>query len=96
MDHYRLERFHKSFNISSADVLRIGGVTFVTLNSMAMENDGCNICQEAVNRINKIAGLKNFDNGFLKLVRLNLIYNLANISTKEQPILLQVLFTVLP
>lgn len=58
MDHYKLKRFNKSFNISSADVLRLGGITFVTLNSMAMENDGCSICHEAVNRIKKIAGFE--------------------------------------
>lgn len=57
MNRRKLERFYGSFNISSSsDLLRIDKVTFVTLNSMAMEEDGCNICQEAEKRIQHIAG----------------------------------------
>lgn len=56
MSNYRtLERFYRSFNLSSSDILRIRGTTFVTLNSMAMENDGCSICKDAENRLKSIS-----------------------------------------
>lgn len=55
MDGIKLNRFYKTFNLSSSDVLRLGGITFVTINSMAMEGDGCSICKEAEKRINSIA-----------------------------------------
>lgn len=58
--HYRmnknnLKRFYKSFNTSSCDIIKIGNVTFITINSMAMEQDGCNICEEAERKIQSIA-----------------------------------------
>lgn len=56
MTNYRtLERFYRSFGLSSSDILRVDGTTFITLNSMAMENDGCSICKDATNRIKSIS-----------------------------------------
>lgn len=51
-----LMRFYKSFNISSSDFLKFKGIPFVTVNSMAMEKDGCTICKEAERKILDIAG----------------------------------------
>jgi len=56
MTNYRtLERFYRSFGLTSSDILRVNGTTFVTLNSMAMENDGCSICKDAENRVISIS-----------------------------------------
>ncbi|EFX70884.1 hypothetical protein DAPPUDRAFT_60800 [Daphnia pulex] len=59
MDAIKLNRFYQTFNLSSSDIFRVGGIPFVTVNSMAMEGDGCHICKEAEKRITSIAsGLK--------------------------------------
>lgn len=58
MDDIKLNRFYQTFNLSSSDVLRLNGITFVTVNSMALEGDGCNICKEAEGRIKRIACIK--------------------------------------
>lgn len=55
MDDIKLKRFYQSFNLSSSDIFRLGGIPFVTVNSMAMEGDGCHICKEAEKRITSIA-----------------------------------------
>jgi len=56
MNKNNLKRFYKSFNTTSCDIIKIGNVTFITINSMAMEQDGCNICEEAERKIQSIAG----------------------------------------
>jgi len=50
-----LERFYQSFNLSSSDILRVEGTTFITLNSMAMENDGCSVCRDAEKKVKSIS-----------------------------------------
>ena len=55
MDDIKLKRFYQTFNLSSSDIFRLGGIPFVTINSMAMEGDGCHICKEAEKRITSIA-----------------------------------------
>lgn len=55
MDDVKLKRFYNTFNLSSTDILKLGGITFITVNSMALEGDGCNICQEAEEKIISIA-----------------------------------------
>ena len=70
MNNHNLKRFYKSFNTSSCDVIKIGDVTFVTLNSMAMEQDGCTICEEAERKIKRLAG--KFDN--IDLLLLTSVY----------------------
>jgi len=36
-------------------MVHVEGATFVLLNSMAMEGDGCNLCSEAVNALEDIS-----------------------------------------
>lgn len=60
--HYELEpdiveRFEKTFNISSVELLTIKGINFVMINSMALHGDGCFYCVTAEHRIKKIAGV---------------------------------------
>ncbi|CAD7079158.1 unnamed protein product [Hermetia illucens] len=57
--HYRLhpllsERFDEAFNHSAVNLHTIRNVHFVTINSMAMENDGCYFCEGAKYKLRKI------------------------------------------
>lgn len=48
-------RFERSMNVSSVDRLDFAeGISFVRLNSMAMEGDGCNLCAEAETKIEQL------------------------------------------
>ncbi|CAI9737804.1 metallophosphoesterase 1 [Octopus vulgaris] len=49
------ERFQKAFDAPSVKVLRIRDSVFVLLNSMAMQNDGCTLCSEALRKIYKVS-----------------------------------------
>nr|XP_014343965.1 PREDICTED: metallophosphoesterase 1 [Latimeria chalumnae] len=44
MDQYKLRRFEKVFNFSSAELVSRKGINFVLVNSVALEGDGCSIC----------------------------------------------------
>lgn len=56
MDDIKLQRFYKTFNSTSADIITLANITFVTVNSMAMEGDDCHICKKAEKKISSIAG----------------------------------------
>lgn len=55
MDDDKMDRFYQTFNTSSAELIRLKGIPFVSVNSMALEGDGCSICKDAEQRITKIA-----------------------------------------
>lgn len=48
------ERFDEAFNHSAVNLHTIRNVHFVTINSMAMENDGCYFCEGAKYKLRKI------------------------------------------
>lgn len=83
MHPYLISRFNQAFNASSVRLIReqkatsqgvIRIINFVSLNSMAMERDGCNLCNEA-----------EYD---IKLIEKKLL-QLKNNNKYSQPIILQ-------
>ncbi|KAJ8303038.1 hypothetical protein KUTeg_019434 [Tegillarca granosa] len=48
-------RFEHAFDAPAVKLLEIKGNLFVMLNSMAMEGDGCNLCSEAVEKLEEIS-----------------------------------------
>lgn len=60
--HYRilprlLKRFEKKMNSPPVELISIRGNHFVLINSMAMEGDGCSLCDRAVTEIDRIADI---------------------------------------
>ncbi|RXM28268.1 Metallophosphoesterase 1 [Acipenser ruthenus] len=55
MDLFRLQRFEKVFNVTSARVVTKKGVNFVLVNSVALHGDGCYICQMVEKELIKIS-----------------------------------------
>lgn len=58
--HYRthpffVNRFNKAFNSSGVDLVSLRGNHFVIINSVAMERDGCEICERAERRLKRLA-----------------------------------------
>ncbi|XP_076048315.1 per1-like protein PGAP5 isoform X2 [Oratosquilla oratoria] len=49
-----VQQFEKAFATSSVQLTQIRGVTFITINSIAMEGDSCFLCKPAVNKIKLI------------------------------------------
>ncbi|XP_035285536.1 metallophosphoesterase 1-like isoform X1 [Anguilla anguilla] len=45
MNWYKLQRFEKVFNVTSARIVTRKGVNFLLVNSVALHGDGCPICQ---------------------------------------------------
>ncbi|XP_055858369.1 metallophosphoesterase 1 homolog isoform X2 [Episyrphus balteatus] len=54
MDPYFLNRFEKEFNYTGIHLHTIKNVHFVFINSMAMENDRCELCARAQKDLNQI------------------------------------------
>lgn len=52
---FNRKRFSKAFSTSPVQMVHVEGATFVLLNSMAMEGDGCKLCSEAVNALEDIS-----------------------------------------
>lgn len=48
------ERFKTAFSAPVVRTVTIKGVVFVLINSMAMEGDGCHLCNEAEEKIRAI------------------------------------------
>lgn len=48
------ERFEKGFNTSLVKEIKFKGLTFVSINSMAMDFDGCTLCKTAANEIDRL------------------------------------------
>jgi len=53
-DHQR-QRFNKAFSSPSVRLVRVKDNTFVLMNSMAFEGDGCNMCLDAEVRMQQIS-----------------------------------------
>ncbi|CAB1349715.1 unnamed protein product [Coregonus sp. 'balchen'] len=51
MNWYKLERFKRVFNVTSARIVTKNGVSFVLVNSMAMHGDRCPICEHVENKL---------------------------------------------
>jgi hypothetical protein len=51
------ERFKKAFNTSAVRLLRLKGINFVLINSMAMEMDSCFLCEEGRTELNAVQGM---------------------------------------
>lgn len=53
------ERFEKSFNVSSVEMINIRGNIFVLVNSMALQGDNCFLCKPAEQKLKEIAEILN-------------------------------------
>lgn len=51
------KRFNKVFNTGPVEIISIRNVHFVTINSMAMEMDGCFLCYTAKLKLNEISSM---------------------------------------
>ncbi|XP_026780659.1 metallophosphoesterase 1 isoform X2 [Pangasianodon hypophthalmus] len=51
MTSYKLERFEKVFNVTSAQMLTKRGVNFLLVNSVALHGDHCPICQSVEDKL---------------------------------------------
>jgi hypothetical protein len=54
VDRKKQKRFASAFSSPSVRMLRLNGVIFVMLNSMAFEGDNCEMCSEARRQFTKI------------------------------------------
>lgn len=52
---YFLDRFAEKFNHTGVELVSIKDVHFVIVNSMAMENDGCEFCSKAMKELDTIS-----------------------------------------
>ncbi|XP_045600886.2 metallophosphoesterase 1 isoform X1 [Procambarus clarkii] len=52
---YLVSRFQWAFGVGAVKLLQIEGVTFVIINSMAMEGDDCFLCKPALGKIKSIS-----------------------------------------
>lgn len=87
-DHKR-KRFNQAFSTSPVKMIHIEGVTFVLLNSMAMEGDGCNLCSDAVNALEDISWELKCAKGMSEGKDMPPICNSMNKFKYSQPILMQ-------
>ncbi|XP_023682114.1 metallophosphoesterase 1 [Paramormyrops kingsleyae] len=55
MNRYKLDRFERLFNYTSAKILSRKGVNFVLVNSVAMQGDGCSICQAVEDQLLRLS-----------------------------------------
>ena len=60
--HYRMtgksqlsKRFEKDFNVTGVNLLNLKGNVFVLLNSMALEQDGCALCEKAEQELKQVS-----------------------------------------
>lgn len=52
---YLRTRFERAFNATLADTFTIKGIRFVTVNSMALEGDGCSLCRLTDEKLANVA-----------------------------------------
>ena len=52
---YLINRFEKAFNTSVVQLITEKEIHFVSINSMAMEQDGCDLCNEAKDKLEEIS-----------------------------------------
>nr|XP_029727045.1 metallophosphoesterase 1 homolog [Aedes albopictus] len=54
---YLVHRFEKTFNNTGVSLVSIRGVNFVLINSIAMEGDGCQLCETAEKELRQISAV---------------------------------------
>ncbi|XP_055596047.1 metallophosphoesterase 1 homolog [Uranotaenia lowii] len=54
---YLTQRFGKAFNNTGVSLVSMRGVNFVTINSIAMEGDGCQLCETAEKELRAISSI---------------------------------------
>ncbi|CAG2246986.1 MPPE1 [Mytilus edulis] len=86
---YNRRRFDKAFSTSPVQMVHKDGVTFVLLNSMAMEGDGCNLCSQAINDLEDISWELKCAKGISEGKEMPAVCNGFNKFKYSQPILLQ-------
>lgn len=52
---YLISRFEKSFNTTGVQLITEKDIHFVTINSIAMEGDGCHLCQDAQRQLRSVS-----------------------------------------
>ncbi len=52
---YLVSRFERAFGAPSVDMFSMKGVTFVTVNSVAMADDGCSMCNDAKEKLAEVS-----------------------------------------
>lgn len=55
MHPHLINRFNSAFNVSGISLIKVRKVNFITINSMAMEDDGCDLCEEAKETLKSIS-----------------------------------------
>lgn len=55
MHSYFLDRFAENFNHTGVELVTIKNTHFVMINSMAMENDGCEFCSKAMKELDSVS-----------------------------------------
>ncbi|XP_038664595.1 metallophosphoesterase 1 [Scyliorhinus canicula] len=55
MDLYKLQRFEEVFNFTSAKVVTKKGINFVLVNSIALQGDGCSICEKVEKDLHQLS-----------------------------------------
>ena len=77
MNNEKITRFTKHMQAPPVRRVDINGNTFILLNSMALEGDGCDICREAENSLKQIS---------LSLNCAKVCYGFVLKRTSEEPI----------
>lgn len=73
-----MNRFQRAFDAGPVQLVQISGITFVIINSMAMEGDDCFLCRPAVNKLRVIAS--EWCNIIINFTFLTLLWKIAFMS----------------
>lgn len=84
-----IDRFDRIFNNTDNSLISIRGNHFIFINSMSMEQDGCDFCIEAEENLRKIAKQFKCAQG------LGSCKNIEKLSQYSRPIIMQVGFKLL-
>ncbi|XP_055637439.1 metallophosphoesterase 1 homolog [Toxorhynchites rutilus septentrionalis] len=80
---YLVHRFGKKFNNTGVSLDSIRGVNFVSINSIAMEGDGCQLCETAEKELRSVSAVFKCGRGIGKCE------NVPKLEEYSQPIILQ-------
>ncbi|XP_058447627.1 metallophosphoesterase 1 homolog [Malaya genurostris] len=80
---YLVQRFEKTFNHTGVTLNSIRGVNFVTINSIAMEGDGCQLCETAEKELRAISTIFKCGRG------IGQCKNVPKLAEYSQPVVLQ-------
>lgn len=89
MSERKHERFEKAFSAPSVRQMTVHGITFVLVNSMALEGDGCSICKDAEEKLHDIKWKLKCAKGIQEKTRVADICDTIEQTTYSKPILLQ-------